>query len=107
MSSPQTTLGVHLLETITLGMYSEPLHCIREYVQNAYDSVRNARRTGSLASDGGCIDVLVDPDARTLRIRTMAPDLTPTRQRSDWWTSVILERPLRRQMRLATPASGG
>ena len=74
---PETQLGVHLLETITLGMYSEPLHCVREYIQNAFDSIRAARRQGLLAPDGGCIDVIVDPHAKALRIRDDGTGLSP------------------------------
>ena len=72
-----TQLGVHLLETITRGMYSEPLHCVREYVQNAFDSIRAARRRGLLTSHEGCIDIIVDPHAKTLRIRDDGTGLSP------------------------------
>ncbi|MYC69006.1 MAG: hypothetical protein F4X12_22080 [Acidobacteriia bacterium] len=74
---PEAQLGVHLLETITLGMYSEPLHCVREYIQNAFDSIRAARRKGLLAADAGCIDVIVDPHAKALRIRDDGTGLSP------------------------------
>ena len=75
--NPETQLGVHLLETITLGMYSEPLHCVREYIQNAFDSIRAARRQGVLGPDDGCIQVTVDPDTKTLRIRDDGTGLSP------------------------------
>ena len=73
----ETQLGVHLLETITLGMYSEPLHCVREYIQNAFDSIRAARRQGLIADDDGCIDLIVDRHAKTLRIRDDGTGLNP------------------------------
>ena len=76
-TAPDTSLGVHLLETITLGMYSEPLHCVREYIQNAFDSIRVARRLGLLGPEDGRIDVLVDRDARLLRIRDNGTGLGP------------------------------
>ena len=71
------TLGVHLLETITRGMYSEPMHCIREYVQNAYDSIRAARRAGVLAHDAGTIRISIDRIARRLQIRDEGTGLSP------------------------------
>lgn len=74
---PQAQLGVHLLETITLGMYSEPLHCVREYIQNAFDSIRAARRRGLLSLDAGRIDIIVDPHAKALRIRDDGTGLGP------------------------------
>ena len=75
--TPETQLGVHLLETITLGMYSEPLHCVREYIQNAFDSIRAARREGLLGAEDGCIDVFVDPHTGTLRVRDNGTGLGP------------------------------
>ena len=75
--TPETQLGVHLLETITLGMYSQPLHSVREYIQNAFDSIRAARRQGILSPDDGCIDVTVDPHTKSLRIRDDGAGLSP------------------------------
>ena len=76
-SNSEPTLGVHLLETITKGMYSEPLHSMREYVQNAYDSIRAARRQGVLRSEEGEIRIGIDADARTIRIRDDGTGLSP------------------------------
>ena len=77
MPSRAPTLGVHLLETITTGIYSEPLHSIREYVQNAYDSIRKARRKKLLGPAEGEIQIVVDRDSRTLRIRDDGAGLDP------------------------------
>ena len=71
------TLGVHLLETITRGMYSEPFHSIREYIQNSYDSIRKARRDGLIGRDAGTITLSVDPMNRTLTIRDNGTGLSP------------------------------
>ena len=62
------TLGVHLLETVTRGMYSQPFHSVREYIQNAYDSIRKARRKGLLKPTEGEIKVQIDKDRRRLSI---------------------------------------
>jgi Histidine kinase-, DNA gyrase B-, and HSP90-like ATPase len=45
-------IGAFVLETLTLGMYGEPRHTLREYVQNSYDSIRLAQRTKFLAGRG-------------------------------------------------------
>ena len=73
----EPSLGVHLLGTITKGMYSNPLHCIREYVQNAYDSIRQARRQGLIGDDDGTVKIVVDAESRTLKIRDNGTGLTP------------------------------
>lgn len=70
-------LGVHLLETITRGMYSEPLHSIREYVQNAFDSIRDARSKGILGDTEGTIRILLDRESQSVRVEDDGTGLTP------------------------------
>ena len=77
MSTRTPSLGVHLLETITRGMYNQPMHCIREYVQNGYDSVRAARRARFLAPEAGTLRINMDPTAGELRIRDDGLGLSP------------------------------
>ena len=76
-SNRNPTLGVHLLDTITRGMYSQPFHSIREYIQNAYDSIRKARRDGLLSDEEGQIRLRVDEQARTLSICDNGTGLSP------------------------------
>jgi hypothetical protein len=45
-------IGAFVLETLTVGMYGEPRHTLREYVQNSFDSIRSAQRTKYLAGRG-------------------------------------------------------
>jgi len=66
LESPK--IGAYVLETLTTGMYTNPLDSIREYVQNATDSLlefeaRSARR------NEGRIDARIDPVKRTLVIK--------------------------------------
>jgi hypothetical protein len=47
------TVGSFFLETLTTGMYENPLHCIREYVQNSFDAIHDAAAANLMAvSDG-------------------------------------------------------
>ena len=39
-------VGSYFLETLTTGMYENPFHCVREYVQNGFDAVQEAVRSG-------------------------------------------------------------
>ena len=73
----QPVLGVHLLETITRGMYSDPFHSIREYIQNAYDSIRSARRRELLGPPEGTVKIIVDKVGRSLSIRDNGTGLSP------------------------------
>ena len=45
-------IGAFVLEALTLGMYGEPLHTLREYVQNSFDAIREAWRSKQLSSRG-------------------------------------------------------
>ena len=49
-------IGKHTFETLTTGMYSDPLDCLREYVQNSVDSIEE----GGKLRDGR-IDFSIDP----------------------------------------------
>jgi len=58
--------GMYLLETLTAGMYNEPLSIYREYIQNAVDSfdiVRKAKRRGPQL-----IKIDLDPFERQISI---------------------------------------
>jgi molecular chaperone HtpG len=57
-------IGKHTFETLTTGMYSDPLDCLREYVQNSVDSIEEG---GNL--QGGRIDFSIDKAAKSLVIR--------------------------------------
>ncbi|TGT78407.1 hypothetical protein EN802_01820 [bacterium M00.F.Ca.ET.159.01.1.1] len=50
--APRPHIGAFVLETLTLGMYGEPRHTIREYVQNSFDSIRAAQRMRYLDERG-------------------------------------------------------
>ncbi|MGJ7567804.1 ATP-binding protein [Variovorax sp. GB1R11] len=60
--APMPHIGSFVLETLTLGMYGDPRHTLREYVQNAFDSLRTAKRT-KLVSDTGRVVISFDEDA--------------------------------------------
>ena len=62
-------IGAFVLETLTTGMYTNPLDTLREYVQNSFDSIRQAENSGLLVKGAGRIEMLIDPQKRILRIR--------------------------------------
>ena len=59
-------IGAFVLETLTVGMYGEPRHTLREYVQNSFDSIRAAQRTKYL-SGRGRVDITIAADAIIIR----------------------------------------
>lgn len=62
-------VGSFFLETMTTGMYEDPFHCIREYIQNAFDAIQDAIRQGQLGADDGRVLI-------SLGGTTRAPSLT-------------------------------
>lgn len=69
MMIAQPKIGAYVLETLTTGMYTDALDSIREYIQNAADAIRKAERAGVLKPGEGRVDLFVDEEARSLRIR--------------------------------------
>lgn len=67
--SSRPYFGSYVLETLTVGMYGESKNAIREYIQNAFDSIQKARREKLLRSDQGLIEVTIGTDKNSLSIR--------------------------------------
>jgi Histidine kinase-, DNA gyrase B-, and HSP90-like ATPase len=63
------TVGKDLLGLLSSSMYIDPMAIYREYLQNATDSVDEARRLGVLSMiDPGRVDIFIDSNNRTVRI---------------------------------------
>ena len=75
--SDRPRIGKHALETLTMGMYSNPLDILREYVQNACDAIKEAIAEGVLASADAHISIVLDPEARTITIRDNGIGMRP------------------------------
>ncbi|MFH1216669.1 MAG: ATP-binding protein [Pseudomonadota bacterium] len=61
----QFKAGMYLLETLTAGMYNEPLSIYREYIQNCVDSIDLARQAGQ---DDFEIRITLDPFEKVVLI---------------------------------------
>lgn len=62
-------LGSFILETLTVGMYGESRNAIREYIQNAFDSVQSAVNLRLLEKHEGLIEIELSGDRTSLVIR--------------------------------------
>lgn len=67
MSEP--IAGKFLLEILTRGMYSNPMHIYREYIQNSSDSIDKAIEAGILQSTEAEIHISIDAKERSIVIR--------------------------------------
>lgn len=61
--------GKFLLEILTKGMYSNPMHVYREYIQNSSDSIDKAIEAGVLQSTEAEIHISIDNEKRNIVIR--------------------------------------
>jgi hypothetical protein len=71
-------IGAFVLETLTTGMYTNPLDSIREFVQNASDSIRSAEEQGLIAKGEGCIEIKLDPRTRNMVVRDNGTGISQT-----------------------------
>lgn len=62
-------VGKHVLESLSLGMYSNPFDIFREYIQNATDAIDSAYSKGILKAGEGQISISVDNNIKTISIR--------------------------------------
>jgi len=69
MAGSLPKIGAFVLETLTTGMYTNPLDTIREFIQNATDSIQKAEDIGLLNNGEGRIEVRIDPNKRILSVR--------------------------------------
>ena len=61
--------GKYLLEILTKGMYSNPMHIYREYIQNASDSIDKAIATGVLAASDAVIHIDINSSKQAIIIK--------------------------------------
>lgn len=57
-------VGSYSLESLTTGMYEDPQHCVREYVQNGFDAIRTARADQVLLADAGLVTIAISGTTR-------------------------------------------
>ena len=57
-------IGKHVFDTLTTGMYVDPLNIYREYIQNSTDAIEGAIRKGIILNGAGEINVNIDPDKK-------------------------------------------
>ena len=59
----------NILESLTSGLYNEINFAVREYLQNAYDAIKTAKKDGIPEPDEGyCINVQITKDNRIITI---------------------------------------
>lgn len=65
----QPIVGKNLIEILMFSMYSDSLIIFREYVQNAFDAIVEAKRQGVLSKiKEGQVSITIDPVSRKVRI---------------------------------------
>lgn len=66
--SPAPFVGAQVLESLTSGMYDDPLMIYREYVQNSVDAIDVAVSAGQAPRNAGHVDIVVSGKDRSVTI---------------------------------------
>jgi hypothetical protein len=66
MLEHEPIFGKNVIETLSEGMYDNPLFLFREYVQNAADALDAAVRQGIIDQEKGQIEIIVDTEHRLI-----------------------------------------
>lgn len=69
MAEEIVQVGKYTLESLTIGMYSDPKIVYREYIQNSVDSLEHAVSLGMLEQQGMRIDIIVNADESYISIK--------------------------------------
>jgi len=73
MKNYKPRIGKNVIETLTLGMYENPLVIYREYVQNAVDQIDIAVENDILdTKSDGRVDICIDKNEKTISIKDNA-----------------------------------
>ena len=56
-----SSVGAFVLDTLTVGMYTDARDAVREYIQNSLDGIRHAANDGLISNDDGKITVRLAP----------------------------------------------
>ena len=63
-------IGAQVLESLTSGMYDNPLMIYREYVQNSVDAIDVAVATGRMKAGTGRVNILISGKDRSVTVFT-------------------------------------
>jgi len=66
---PDIWIGKDVLELISGGMYTDPLSMLREYIQNAVDSIDTAYACDLIAFEDHRVDIEIHKAQRSIKIR--------------------------------------
>lgn len=72
----EVVIGKDVLELFAGAMYADPLSIFREYIQNAADSIDDARKHGLEANAQADVSIVFDHAERTVRIRDFGAGLS-------------------------------
>lgn len=73
--------GKFLLEILTQGMYSNPMHVYREYIQNSTDSIDKAVAEGLISASEAAIHIQIDSSSQTITIHDNGCGITVEKAR--------------------------
>ena len=76
-------VGKQVVDIVTAGMYSDCLMVLREYIQNAADSIDEAVERGLLRPPEGLIEIVVDGERRAIAVTDNGVGVAPSNVERD------------------------
>ena len=73
----KVVVGHQMVDLVTSGMYSDPLMVLREYVQNAVDSIDEAVERRRLAKGKGLVEIALDGRERAISVSDNGMGVSP------------------------------
>ena len=73
----KVTVGRQMVDMVTSGMYSDPLMVLREYMQNAVDSIDEAVNRQRLAQGKGLVEITLDGRERAISVSDNGMGVNP------------------------------
>lgn len=78
----EVQVGKYTLESLTTGMYSDPMIVYREYIQNSVDSLENAVQQGIIDHSSMRIDIIVSEENSRISIRDNGTGISSSEARA-------------------------
>ena len=78
----EVQVGKYTLESLTTGMYSDPMIVYREYIQNSVDSLENAAQQGIIDHSSMRIDIIVSEENSRISIRDNGTGISSSEARA-------------------------
>lgn len=69
-------IGKHILDSLSIGMYNNPLMLFREYIQNSVDAIDQPTKKRKHKTNDSRVEIIIDGKTRSITIQDNAIGIT-------------------------------